>query len=1002
MRVLHVTWLCLILRAFATRPSAAVQDSGFRAGTDLAGGQDSYAPPPKFYCLVHCEPKDLDTKKVCLYKTPHPGAPPNCGGGRSSPCSDATLTDWCSQWCEPATESSCRGNKAEIAERAEEDAKKEAKEDAKKKKAQAAIDKANKYQTGKLAIKTLLVSQSEPVLSAPVVTHKTHEAAQVTSGQSPFDLPEVYVDPTIEAVFSPPNEVARLRKVIGDLPIVCIVGGRESKDTEELVKAVSTACAKKLLGKAAFVTGGLAGVQKSFSQSFGGGAGLWNLLPVGSDSGYDAGVDIHAGQNADEKKAVFGQLGDVYFTFEGGPGVAEEARAAAARGALLLPFARTGSASAGMFEFPKVDKPSFATPEQWALFADDNKASIADAAEAAADVVAAFLNSRSANVESMALSSGPEKDAQPVYALKHEDCSKGIFAISDIEGVWPYWAKFVQESGAFEKVAAGVIQIGKAEYNLVDGACFVFLGDSLDSGSRGAAGGFKDGDLLPIKITEQLVTLYETYSLKTDHPRVLLVLGNRDINKLRFKTELAEGALPQNFPIYWMMGWKETTAGQLGEAMTWGDCHVDKYVGFKGTDKTTAGLPGTCLAPWEANKPNLASILGKSMGAGGTEMSYAHELGTTDPKALQAAVLNLLEEGQPFYKFLQYGTLFGIAIPKPKSGGAVEYSVFVHAGLDPDMFDGVGNFMLPKDCKMPDFKQFTVLERPPFDGVGGSCVKSGTPETTPVKWVQAWASWKTGQFQAWADKTQYTGKILDAQNRPAAVLMDYGLGVFSGTFRNAGFWKATAAGQWEYGVNTLYAGQHLKSQTYKDLHAGSGHARTPQSLATFLHNRGITRVLNGHFTDFGGGKKIPEKFKLGGDSDVTIVNLDVSNPASVLAASAEVFGQLLAYVKLHEDGKLEVVSKVAQTFFPTLPNMFANSDNGPQNLDLSDGDVGSVHTCGDDETKTKVWAVKVGKTGQKWFRRDVYKVGDDMFGTARYMYDDVYKSLCAWAESAWP
>ena len=60
-------------------------------------------------------------------------------------------------------------------------------------------------------------------------------------------------------------------------------------------------------------------------------------------------------------------LGDVYIVLEGGPGVAKQARLALKRGACILPLARTGGASSGLFDFPKkaLEKPSFVEETCW-------------------------------------------------------------------------------------------------------------------------------------------------------------------------------------------------------------------------------------------------------------------------------------------------------------------------------------------------------------------------------------------------------------------------------------------------------------------------------------------------------------------------------------------------------------------------------------------------------------------------------------------------------------
>ena len=58
--------------------------------------------------------------------------------------------------------------------------------------------------------------------------------------------------------------------------------------------------------------------------------------------------DFVAGRNADEVKKFFLEMGDVYITVEGGPGVAQDARKVMARNASVLALKRTGGIGKGV------------------------------------------------------------------------------------------------------------------------------------------------------------------------------------------------------------------------------------------------------------------------------------------------------------------------------------------------------------------------------------------------------------------------------------------------------------------------------------------------------------------------------------------------------------------------------------------------------------------------------------------------------------------------------
>lgn len=136
---------------------------------------------------------------------------------------------------------------------------------------------------------------------------------------------------------------------------VCILGGQQFQDpdTEALVAATGRAFAARLSGTAVVLTGGMPGVQRTFAEALGPDfPALVNLLPEGQASNFGVGRDVPCGACLDERMQIFGQLGQVYITFEGGPGVAKEARAAYERGALVLPVPSTGGASGGKFDFP--------------------------------------------------------------------------------------------------------------------------------------------------------------------------------------------------------------------------------------------------------------------------------------------------------------------------------------------------------------------------------------------------------------------------------------------------------------------------------------------------------------------------------------------------------------------------------------------------------------------------------------------------------------------------
>lgn len=147
---------------------------------------------------------------------------------------------------------------------------------------------------------------------------------------------------------------------------------------------------------------------------------VWNLLPEGQASGFRFGKDIHGGIDLEERKAIFGQLGDVYITFEGGPGVAQEADAAWSRGATIVPLARTGGASCGMFGFPPaaLERPAAVNAQTWELLSD-KVTPVAMSAKAATNAVIKIASQRLGLL-------GPAELAQASAALAEQDAQASV------------------------------------------------------------------------------------------------------------------------------------------------------------------------------------------------------------------------------------------------------------------------------------------------------------------------------------------------------------------------------------------------------------------------------------------------------------------------------------------------------------------------------------------------------------------------------------------------
>mmetsp|Transcript_38706 Transcript_38706/g.64204 ORF Transcript_38706/g.64204 Transcript_38706/m.64204 type:complete len:670 (-) Transcript_38706:447-2456(-) len=102
-----------------------------------------------------------------------------------------------------------------------------------------------------------------------------------------------------------------------------------------------------------------------------------------------------------------------------------------------------------------------------------------------------------------------------------------IAFMTDVEGNWDYFLAYINLSEAFDLIK--VDDDGTADIVLRDGWAFVFGGDVVDKG------GFVGGS---IRTVRSLVRLKRKYP-----ERVTLILGNRDLNKIRLTSELDSSQL---------------------------------------------------------------------------------------------------------------------------------------------------------------------------------------------------------------------------------------------------------------------------------------------------------------------------------------------------------------------------------------------------------------------------------------------------------------------------
>jgi len=190
--------------------------------------------------------------------------------------------------------------------------------------------------------------------------------------------------------------------------------------------------------------------------------------------------------------------------------------------------------------------------------------------------------------------------------------------ITDVEGNWEYLNLLVARSPCLSWDAGDA---SGTTLCLADGAYLVHGGDVVDKGP---------GD---IRTTVALVRL------KTLHPgRVFLLLGNRDINKLRFGTELAEFADASAVDVFWDK--KHTRHADWLEAQ---GAETSALSSLRWMLECTMG----CQTTFETRRTELAELGGGGGGSAEDAAVLASFRDSVDPALGQKAwMLRYIELGQ--------------------------------------------------------------------------------------------------------------------------------------------------------------------------------------------------------------------------------------------------------------------------------------------------------------------------------------------------------------------
>ena len=182
-------------------------------------------------------------------------------------------------------------------------------------------------------------------------------------------------------------------------PRIAIIGSVDfyHSDSQPFCDEIGKELAKRL-PNACLLTGANAIVQERLSRAFfqetQAKGEVFHLAPSGYSCKWGFGICMEAGETMEQRRYILSTLADVCISIEGGPGTVDEMNKAQSEEKIVVPLARTGGASGGLFEAPALPCPSIVDTSVWDMLGDE-RASIQDSAIAAVDVVEAILKNRS-------------------------------------------------------------------------------------------------------------------------------------------------------------------------------------------------------------------------------------------------------------------------------------------------------------------------------------------------------------------------------------------------------------------------------------------------------------------------------------------------------------------------------------------------------------------------------------------------------------------------------
>ncbi len=399
-----------------------------------------------------------------------------------------------------------------------------------------------------------------------------------------------------------------------------------------------------------------------------------------------------------------------------------------------------------------------------------------------------------------------------------------IAYITDIEGDMEFFSDWLLKNMGVGKAFKQVPiywQLGKNTYPtfkfnsdgtpqfdlfLNKGWGFVFGGDSVDKGGRFD----KDGTLVEagegvggsIRVVQTLVKLKEDYIKRGEGDRVTLILGNRDVNKMRLTSELDDemmkkSALDKVPAPHWDLNRPTPTSYVTKEKENdaSGNTTNLKYIMLKYMLTQTYGAPHEIYL-----RAKELQLLNQSASQ------------TNETAVVQSFIDSVSKDECGFMrKLIQYGDLAKI----------IGKTLYVHGGL----FNATED-----ESEGASIYKKTSLGRVPVPGGPDGGYTSAPIETNVSDWVTKLNTWKNRQVDEWLADAGRTWK--DSATSPAKVT-NYNVG-----HSERGGQQLMAYAISEKGPPSVITGRHLDAQSMP--------MKMSQTIKNQLIESDIYRVIVGH------------------------------------------------------------------------------------------------------------------------------------------------------------